>query len=285
VDARQQNDLKMKLTSNNFNRRLKMKKVIITSLILVMVLSLGTAFANPEGVCPDGKLIGHLKIIGVTNEKNVNMEDKGAGNVIFVNLGADGAPATTEIYLIQGDDFAVLDKNGTDGEASYQLPPTGLDPYIIGGDMTGVNTDSLYSVFLRALGTPGGKATITTCATISELFDDWIDTKTAKTLLNPLPGDTVCSIEQVTNDILVRVKGSKPKFINVTAELLTIVFLVTVDNGDDPDITFYVRVPIFSDLLENEYWKYDNEGLKNLDVRFYDCSTDVSAGDGDLPAL
>jgi hypothetical protein len=71
--------------------------------------------------------------------------------------------------------------------------------------------------------------------------------------------------------------SSKPKFINVTAELLTIVFLVEV--VDDPDLTFYVRVPIFSDLLEGEYWKYDNEGLKNLDVRFYDCSTDVSEGD------
>jgi hypothetical protein len=241
----------------------------------------GTTFANPEGVCPDGKLIGHLKIIGVKSDKNVNMEDKAAGNVIFVDLGADGAAATTEIYLIQGDDFAVLDKNGTDGEASYQMPPTGLDPYII-GDKGTANTMSNYSVFLRALGTPGGKATITTCATISDLFDDWIDNKTQHQLLDPLPGDTECSIEQVTSDILVRNTG-KPKFINVTAELLTIVFLVTVDTDPTEVVnieTFYVRVPIFSDLLENEYWKYDNEGLKNLDVRFYDCPTDVSAGDG-----
>jgi hypothetical protein len=209
------------------------------------------------------------------------MEDKAAGSVIFVDLGADGEPATTEISLIQGDDFAVLDKNGTDGDAVFMLPPTGLDPYII-GDKGSANTWSEYSVFIRALGTPGGKATITTCAEISELFDDWIDTKTQKKLLDPLPGDTVCSLEQVTNDILVR-NSSKPKFINVTAELLTIVFLVEVDTNPDPAVeeieTFYVRVPIFSDLLENEYWKYDNEGLKNLDVRFYDCSTDVSEGD------
>jgi hypothetical protein len=61
----------------------------------------------------------------------------------------------------------------------------------------------------------------------------------------------------------------------VTAELLTVVFVVTAEDMEP----FYVRVPIFSDLLENEYWKYDNEGLKNLDVRFYDCSTDVSEGD------
>ena len=259
-----------------------MKKVIITSLIVMMVLSMGTALANPEGVCPDGKLIGHLKIIGVKSDKNVNMEDKAAGNVIFVDLGADGEAARTDIYLIQGDDFAVLDKNGTDGEASYQLPPTGLDPYIIGGDMTGVNTWSAYSVFLRALGTPGGKATITTCGELTDAFGEWIDNKTLKTLLDPLPGDTVCSLEQVTSDILVR-NSSRPKFINVTAELLTIVFEVTVDadptEGGVSIETFYVRIPIFSDMLENVYWQYDNEGLKNLDVRFYDCSTDVSAND------
>jgi hypothetical protein len=253
-----------------------MKKVIITSLILVMVLSIGAAFANPEGAC-DGKLLGKVNLIGVKSGKTVNMEDKGGG-VIFVGLGEEDNPVETDIYLIEGDEFKVLDKNGTDGEASLMLMPTGLDPYIIGGDMTGVNTWSEYSVFVRALGTPGGKATITTCATISDLFDDWIDQKTQKQLLGPLPGTTLCSLEQVSNTILVR-NSSKPKFINVTAELLTIVFLVTVDNGDDPDITFYVRIPIFSDLLENEYWKYDNEGLKNCEIRFYDCSTDVSEGD------
>ena len=258
-----------------------MKKSVIVCLAVVtaVVFGFGNSFANPEYVCSDGKLIGHLKIIGVKKDKTVNMEDKDSGNVIFVDLGEDGNAATTEISLIQGDDFAVLDKNGTDGDAVFMLPPHGLVPYIIGEDMTGINTQSLYSIFIRALGTPGGKAEITTCAEISELFEEWISTKKNKTLtaIDPVEGETVCSMEQVTNDILVRTR-SKPKFINVTAELLTIVFEVTVD--DDPDMTFYVRIPIFDDSLEGEYWQYDNEGLKNLDVRFYDCSTDVSANDG-----
>jgi hypothetical protein len=261
-----------------------MKKSVIVCLAVVtaVVFGFGNAFANPEYVCPDGKLIGHLKIIGVKKDKTVNMEDKGSGKVIFVDLGEDGNAATTEISLLQGDDFAVLDKNGTDGDASFMLPPHGLDPYIIGEDMTNVNTDSLYSVFIRALGTPFGKATITTCADIAEAFAPWISGKTLKTLSDPAVGDTVCSLEQVTNDILVRTR-MKPKFINVTAELLTIVFEVTVDGGFTKAETFSVRVPIFSNLIENEYWFYDNEGLKNLDVRFYDCSTDVSAGDSNLP--
>jgi hypothetical protein len=266
----------MKLTSKKSMRTKKMKKTIITSLILAIVLGLGTALANPEGVCEDGKLIGHLKIIGVTKDKNVKMEDKDAGNVIFVDLGAEGDPCNTEIYLIQGEDFAVLDKNGTDGEASFQLPPTGLDPYIV-GDKGSAKTESLYSVFLRALGTPGGKATITTCATVAEELGPWLTKKTEKTLSSPEVGDTVCSMEQVTSDILVR-DSNKPKFINVTAELLTILFVVTMEDGT----TYTVRVPIFSDLLEGYYWSYDNEGLKNLDVRFYDCPTDVSLGDGEL---
>jgi hypothetical protein len=256
-----------------------MKKFSIIFLAVGMVLAFGfgNAFANPEGVCPGGKLIGHLKIIGVSSEKNVNMEDKAVGNVIFVGLGEEGNGAETKIYLIQGDDFGVLDKNGTDGEAAFMLPPHGLDAYIIGEKGT-ANTLSAYSIFIRALGTPGGKATMYTCADIADYFDIWIDNKTSKALSDPNVGDTVCSLEQITSDLLVRTTA-KPKFINVTAELLTIVFEVTVDEGLDTEETFYVRVPIFDQSLENEYWYYDNEGLKNLDVRFYDCTTDVSEGD------
>jgi len=258
-----------------------MKKSVIICLAVVtaVVFGFGNAFANPEYVCPEGKLIGHLKIIGVTNDKNVNMEGKGSGNVIFVDLGEDGDAAETQIFLIQGEDYAVVDKNGTDGDAAFMLPKPDLDPYIIDPKYKN-NPDTLsdYSVYIRALGTPGGKATMYTCGDILDAFGTWINKKTTKVLSNPEVEDTVCSLEKVTNDILVRT-STKPKFINVTAELLTIVFQVTVDQGEATEETFYVRVPIFSGLLENEYWQYNNEGLKNLDVRFYDCSTDVSTGD------
>jgi hypothetical protein len=252
-----------------------MRKVILTSLIVMMVA--GATWANPEGVCEDGKLIGHLKIIGVKDPKSVKMEDKDNGNVIFVLLGAENEPANTEIYLIQGDDFAVLDKNGTDGEAAYMLPPTGLEAYVLPADEPKY---SAYSVFLRPLGTPGGKASIVTCAEFTELFGDWIKTKTEKDLL-ALPEGTICSMEQVSSEILVRNTG-KSKFINVTAELLTILYQVTVVDEYGVESLIYVRVPIFSDLLEGEFWNYDNEGLKNLDVRFYDCPTDVTEGDPEV---
>ena len=68
----------------------------------------------------------------------------------------------------------------------------------------------------------------------------------------------------------MRTKG-KSSFTNVTAELLTIVFRVEVDlDGDGAtDIIEDVRVPIFNDIIENEYWEYDNHGLKLLQARFY----------------
>src|SRR5260370_21097798 len=93
----------------------------------------------------------NLNIIGVSHDKNPNMNGNGSGNVIFVDLGTkSGVAVTTKILLSQAADgvFEVLDKNGTDGEASFSLPVPGT-----------------YTVWARALGTPGGQSKIATCAT------------------------------------------------------------------------------------------------------------------------
>ena len=92
------------------------------------------------------------------------------------------------------------------------------------------------------------------------------------------------SVEQVTQEITERPKG-KSIFTNVTAELLTIVLQITVEVEEDVFEEIYVRVPIFDPILQGEYWGYDNNDLKLLQVWIYDNSTDVSAGDGDLPPL
>ena len=57
-------------------------------------------------------------------------------------------------------------------------------------------------------------------------------------------------------------------------------FSVEIDTDGDGtvDQTFLVRVPIFNAALENEYWLYDNHGLRLAQVRFYDCSTNVDTG-------
>src|SRR5881396_1067924 len=109
------------------------------------------ALAQTGNGAPSGSHY-NLNIIGVSHEKSVNM-DQAAGNVIFVGLGSSGGrngtvTVTSKILLSEGP-FQVLDKNGTDGQASFQLPQ----------DSTGA-----YTVWARALGKPGGTATLTTCA-------------------------------------------------------------------------------------------------------------------------
>jgi len=250
------------------------KKTIIGILALMIALSVGIAFAGNDS--PDAKKVFSLNIIGVPGDKTADM-DNSNGHRIFVPL--DG---TAKIELIEGFDFAVLDPNGTGGNAAQlQLPNPGLDPYLIGHKGT-ADTLSDYSVYVRPLGKPGGWATITTCA---ELLDS--------TFAGLLPGNFIralnragafggyASIEAVGQEITLRDKGPS-KFQNVTAELLTIVFKVEVDTDGDlttVEETVYVRVPIFDPILEGEYWEYDNNGLKLLQVRFYDNQTDVSAND------
>ena len=174
----------------------------------------------------------NLNIIGVSHDKSAN-PNWGSGNVIFVDLGTRDASVTTKILLSQSATgvFEVIDKNGTDGEASFALPAPGT-----------------YTVWARALGTPGGKAKITTCATDISLSDAGV----------------VCSTQ---NEVFVRETG-KSKFRNVTTALTTI----TLDPvADAAAVTACggTTVSLFDTCLQGFFWQYDNNGLRLLQVRFY----------------
>jgi len=260
--------------------------ILAVVMLVVGTLSLPAVAAQDEtgNGAPSGNHFT-LNIIGVDNDKNVNL-DQAAGHVIFVALGSpsEGGDVHTQILLKKGD-FAVLDKNGTDGQASFQLPPPGIDPYVIGGDMTGVDTTTDYSVFVRSLGKPGGWCTITTCAEVLDSSFGGLLSKTVqRTILNSpgyYGGDA--SLEQVGSEITFR-ESKKSTFTNVTAQLTTLVFRVWVDldadTVQDADEIFYVRVPIFDPSLQGEYWDYDNNGLKILQARFYPgVPTDVTGWD------
>src|SRR5919204_5686308 len=171
----------------------------------------------------------NLNIIGVPKGKTADMTGSN-GHVIFVSLSGN-----TKINLSAGD-FQVLDANGTDGTAAFQLP----NP-----DPTGSGTTS-YSVYARALGKPGGSAKATSCVTDAL-------------------GDTYCSTENV---VLVRSSG-KSKFTNVSKELLT---LCLDTNGDGVCDT---RTSLFSDSTSSYFWSYDNNGLKLAQLRFYELPTTV----------
>jgi len=244
--------------------------VLIAAGLVASSALAGSAMAGNGA--PQGPHDYQLNIIG-TSDKNPNMTG-GNGARIFVDLVGD-----SRIALYEGD-YAVLDANGTDGWASFQLPKPGLDAFLV-GDPGDADVVSEYSVFIRPLGKPGGWATLTTCADVLDSsFGGLIGKKETNVIENAIDDETgaFCSIEQVGADILTRTKG-KSTFTNVTAQMLTIVFEVTVETAPGVFQTFQVRVPIFDQSLENEYWLYDNNGLRLAQVRFYDCSTNVATGE------
>lgn len=180
----------------------------------------------------------NLNIIGVDNPKNFDYNEfeqqntQGQGHRIFVPLNG-----SAKIMLKEGD-YGVLDANGTDGIAAFQLPAP--DP----------NNDGItnYSVYIRGLGKTGGHATMSSCITDGT--------------------DTYCSIDQNVY-VSLDAHGNDNKFINVSRELLY-VYADTDGNGQ------VERIPLFSSPLFTYYWDYINTGLKLAQLRFYDVSTNIN---------
>lgn len=187
----------------------------------------------------------NLNIIGVKKDKSPNMTG-GDGHRIFVDLGAKGTAATTKIILSPGD-FQVLDANGTDGTASFQLPNPDPD-----GDGT-----TVYSVYVRALGKPGGKATMQSCYTDAQTGDTWCAV------------DIAGGVQPVTVE---RTSKGVAKFVNVSKDLLYVDVCLAVDAITGACTSSTVQ-PLFSDSLDQYYWQYDNEGLKVAQLRFYEVPT------------
>jgi len=273
-----------------------MKKILL--FILIAVLFAACEKTDPVADLGDELkstvLVGehfNLNLIGV-KEKTMD-DDIAAGNVIFVKLGTPEEPVTSEIHLVEGDDYAVLDKNGTDEDgALFQLPDPGFEPYVTEFPY-GFDTETDYSVWARPLGKPMTGAVITTIADLSDFADLIIDNKEARLWKNLMKEYELYDLTLTWGEFcpspveLERLKG-KQEWQNVTAELLSVVYevLVTYDEDGDPattddtvELTFHVRIPIFDDLLEGEYWKYDNAGLKLLQLRFYPFGTDVTYDD------
>ena len=185
-----------------------------------------------KALAGNGSLSGahyNLNIIGVPKGKTADMTGN-MGHRIFVP-----ETGSTKVLLQEGD-FQVLDANGTDGTARFQLPSPDPD----GDGLT------IYSVYARALGKPGGGSTTTTCATDSG-------------------GETYCSVESM---VLVRSSG-KSTFSNVSKQLLYIYADIDGDGVID-------RVPLFDGALDEYYWQYDNAGLRLAQLRFYEVVTDVN---------
>ncbi len=187
-----------------------------------------SAFAA-TGVTGNGAPSGahyNLNIIGVPKEKNGGTWDND-GHRIFVKLwGVD-----TKIWLVPGDSFNVIDADGTDGSATFQM----MDPYL------GTTTTAVYRIYVRVLGIPGGKMGMTT-GFVDEFGNYWY------------------SLESVN---LTRTKGQS-KFTDKTLELTTIYVDMTNDGVDNP-----TRLYLFDNELWDYFWDYDNAGCKLLQMRIY----------------
>ncbi|MBP8080914.1 MAG: hypothetical protein KAY12_02050 [Arenimonas sp.] len=213
----------------------------ITLLVGAMGLSLSAQAGNGA---PSGAHY-NLNILGKTTCSGDDLKGTGRHNIqVLLNGGQraqdiDGTLALNvdrknKIYLEQTFDgsFGVPDGNACDADgALFRLPAPGG-----------------YEIYARALGKPGGAATMTTCATGAG----------ADNILNTADDEIVCSTENV---LLVR-STSKSSFTNVTRQLTTI----TADIDGDGDTE---TVEIFNTSLYDYFWNYENRGLRLAQLRFY----------------
>lgn len=234
-----------------------MKRFLVASALALAAITTIGAIAYAAGDKGNGAPSGahyNLNIIGVQKEKmnNVNLDpnaDPNGGKRIFVGLGKDGVTASTKIMLSPSPDattFNVLDYNGTDGQASFQLPLPGecyatLDEET-GDIVTPASCTVRYTVWIRALGKPTGSADMGTCIEDPDL-----------------PGGYMCSDPAYWVDV-TRKAGNV--FTNVSGKLL---FMSNDVDGDSK----IEHVQLFDPMFDDYYWQYDNQGLKLAQLRFY----------------
>jgi len=245
--------------------------------------SLGNGYPSPHF---DYK----LNIIGVPRDKSADM-DNNNGRRIFVQLYGGGEVTNkggknnhlknsdkNKIYLCNStngendynrdsrcddwrnandSEFGVIDANATDSNgALFGIP----DP-CVGDDSTDGCTPT-YHIWARARA-GSGSATITTCADETGTGFDGSD-------------DIWCGDNGVTLS-----KQSAFKAVNVTDALLHMT--IYVNDLTDPELAACIDpgaagtdgltdtydIYLFDRCFENYFWNYDNNGLKNLELRFY----------------
>lgn len=159
------------------------------AIVSALVLALGGLASAGQGGNGNGAPQGahyNLNIHGVAHGQGFDPSGNYNGHNIFVKLWGN-----TKIDLTEGS-YEVLDPDGVDGTAAFQLP----DPCPNGA----AQCTFAYSVWARAL-TPNGSATMTTCYT---------DTS----------GATYCNTDETM--ILTLKKTKTGQFTDVSKELLQV---------------------------------------------------------------
>ena len=232
------------------NKRLTVLS-ILTLLVVSLVLPVAAGNMNTGNGSRSGKHYT-LNLLGKNWNKgdyadtleNPVMKDDN-GHRIFVKLNGK-----TRIMLQEGP-FNVIDADGTDGKAVFQLPEPdivvddGGTPFDPSDDIV---TSSKYVVYIRMLGKPQGWANMNS-GFIDENGNVWISLETIE-----LRQDNSGKVS----------RKSPPKFVDVTKELTTIFVDITDDETYNPQ-----RYGLFDEELWQYFWDYDNHGLKHVQLRFY----------------
>ncbi len=214
--------------------------VFVTFVMLVAAVPVAAGNGNGSPTGPHY----NLNIIGVPRDKEADMEGNNGHRIFVPDYG------NVKIYLEPGDpgEFAVLDANGTDQDgASFMLPVPAdcaciVDPET--GDVVCPDVCTVrYTVWIRLVGTPGGGMDMYTCVEDPDL-----------------QGGYLCSDPEWWVD-LTRNRG-RSTFTNVSSELLFLSADVDADGRLE-------HVGLFDALFDQYYWQYDNQGVKNAQLRFY----------------
>jgi len=202
----------------------------IVAVILVAAIgaAIGVAYAGVGNDMPSGQHYT-LNILASKTEKDVGPS---MGHSMFVQFNGK-----TRIYMTQAEDgqFEITDRNGTDGEASFNIAP------------------GHYDVFARALGKPGpGGVHIESWGE----FEDYT-------------GSVYLKLGEVD---LTRV-AKKPQTVNINRLFyvdVTLCLEYDEVNGVCTDEVTYNNEWVFDiEELLQYYWEYDNVDVKLVQVRFY----------------
>lgn len=202
-------------------------RILVGSVSFIGALFAESVFAKGAGNTGGGCY--NLEMIA-QNSKSVSMTGTN-GHSLFLAMNT-----RTKISLQEGD-FKVIDRNGTDGSASFSLPNP--DP-----TNSGITK---YSVFMRLVGKPGSAVNMGTCA-----YD--------------AVGELYCSEDTID---MSRIAGTS-KFTNVSQQLLYI--YADIDGDGDVD-----RVPLFDSRLQDYFWQVDAQGRLHAQLRFCPVATQVAA--------
>lgn len=234
--------------------------------IFVPLVSKTTGKSSNDGFAPDGSVIAGTTIVDskiwllpgddfqVCDGNGFDEAYSCAGELMSDKKGAVfQLPCNTNL----DGEFAYFDTNGDGVDDPVPLDHMVGCNYVATTDGTEVpvaETDVVptanYAVWARALGTPGGSATVTTCATVA--------------------GELQCSLE---NTVQTRSTG-RSTFTDVTNELTSLVVSycdgTILDDGSCDGRVIYERVALFAGDTYDWFWNYANNGLRLAQLRFYE---------------